>query len=182
LVKKTISRAKRKLKKPKLTPHQLKVMKAATKAQLEGRSLRSAAQEIWPTQTPEAQSASMSRVLKSVNLNATWLEMMDERGLHPYPIIDAVRDGLKATKPMEMRYWVETEKADLDATVKPSRVLTKVKQVPDHSTRLNAARTAAQWMGVGKKQDAAADQLPGTIVVNQHFNTDGKAKKYVNND
>lgn len=186
-MKKTASRAKRKLKKAKLTEHQLRVIKAATDARLAGKSLRSAAQQVWPNQSPEAAGTSMSRVLRSADVNETWRELMAEQGITPEDVIGAVRDGLTATKPLELRYYVEDSDAEVDESdedlhgEKPIKVLTKHKQVPDHSIRINAARTAAQWMGVGKKQEGAGEQPPGTIVVNQHFNTDGKAKKYVSN-
>jgi hypothetical protein len=177
LVKQTTRAGRRKLKKSKLTDHQLKVMKAATDAQLQGKSLRSAAQTIWPNQTPEAASASMSRVLKSVNVNEVWKQMMAVQGFTPEGIMSPVLHGLQATKPMEMRYWIEDEEAKLDAETDgievsdTSTVKTKIRHVPDHSTRINAAKTAAAWLGVGKKADS--DDPPAgdtTVVFNQQVN------------
>lgn len=169
MVKKTIRAARRK-KKSQLTQLQLKVVKAKVAADLAGKSQASAAQTIWPHQTPAAASVSMSRVLKSANVNETWKELMAERGLSPDAAIDAVIAGLSATKPLEMRYWIEEEQATVDAIadeegIAPSRVMTKMTQVPDHSTRINAAKVTAQWMGVGKKPDP--DELPpGSLTIN----------------
>lgn len=178
MVKRTTRAGRRKHKK-QLTPLQAKVVKAKIEADRAGISQAQAAQTIWPNQTPAAASVSMTRVLKTANVNDVMQQAVAEAGLTPSSLVGVMKDAMQATKPLEMRYWLEDEQAELDAETDgiemtdTSTIKVKVRHVPDHSIRMGAARTVAQWMGVGKapnKEDPDEPPPPATVF-NTQINT-----------
>lgn len=171
---KRTSRAGRRKPQKKLTPLQAKVVKAKIEGDRAGRKQAEVAHELWPHQKPRAAEASMSRVLSTVNVNDVMQKALSKAGLTADSLVDVMKDAMGATKPLEMRYWIEDEQAELDAETDGievndnSTVKTKVRHVPDHSIRMGAARTVAQWMGIGKptKEDPDEPAPPPTV-----FNT-----------
>lgn len=172
MAKRTSRALRRKL--DKLTPLQAKVLRAKIDGDLAGKKQAEVAQTIWPNQTPAAASVSMTRVLKSANANDAMQQALAEAGLTAKSVVDIMKDAMQATKPLEMRYWIEDEEAELDAETDGieysdnSTIKTKIRHVPDHSIRMGAARTVAQWMGVGKSSKEDPDEPPPPPTV---FNT-----------
>lgn len=118
-------------KKP-LTAIQAKVAKAKIKADLTGSSISAVAPEVYPNQTPEAARVSMTRTLQNATVQEAIAEAMAQAGLTANTLVDVVKEASQANRVVQLEGdFYETE-------------------VPDHTTRLNAVRTAANWLGVGK--------------------------------
>lgn len=119
---------------PKLTPTQAKVVKAKVEAELADIPQAVAAQQVFPHQTPNAASVSMSRELKKANVQEALQSALEKHNLTPDRIMGVVDDAMGAEKTVIVG-------KDEDADVQP-----------DHSIRLKAAGMAAQFMGINKQE------------------------------
>lgn len=122
------------IKKTGLTATQAKVVKAKIKADLNNLPIGAVANEAYPRQTTESARVSMSRELKNATVQEAIAAAMADAGLTANSLVDVVKDAMGSNRVVQVEGdFYETE-------------------VPDHTTRLNAARTAATWLGVGKTE------------------------------
>lgn len=119
-----------------LTPTQAKVVKAKVEAELANISQAVAAQQVFPNQTPNAASVSMSRELKKANVQDALQQALAKHNLTADRIMGVVDDAMGADK-------IVTSPTEPDKTL------------PDHSIRLKAASMAAQFLGIGKDNAVA---------------------------
>jgi len=120
----------------KLTPTQAKVVKAKVEAELADIPQRVIARQVFPNQTPDAASVSMSRELKKANVQEALQEALAKHNLTPDRIMGVVDDAMDASKTVILG---NGEEAFADV-------------VPDHSIRLKAAGMAAGFMGLNKQE------------------------------
>jgi len=158
-----------------LTPKQIQLVEARIKAQIENIPQGVLAQQVYPNQTPASAAVSMSRELKNANVQDALGAALAKHGISVNSVVKVVADGLKARKVIDT---VPIYDDELDPiTGKSKQVLRRVKKVTiiDHSTRLNAARTAKSFLGLD--QDAKDDDNSGgnTFI----FNTVNQGSKYV---
>jgi hypothetical protein len=153
------------------TPNQLKVIEAKVKAEIEGIPQSALAKLIYPNQTPASASVSMSRELKNANVQDALVSALAKHGISVDSVVKVVADGLKARKVVDTQPIYEADPLDSKKTV-----LKRIKKltVVDHSTRLNAARTAKSFLGLD--QDAKDPDTPtGNTFI---FNTE-RSRGYI---
>lgn len=155
-----------------LTPKQIQLVEARIKAQIQNIPQGVLAQQVYPNQTPASAAVSMSRELKNANVQDALAAALAKHGISVDAVVKVVGDGLKARKVVDTVPIYVKDPMDAEKTI-----LKRVKKVTiiDHSTRLNAARTAKSFLGLD--QDAKDDSNAGgnTFV----FNTVNQGSKYV---
>lgn len=118
-----------------LNPKESRVVKAKVKAELNNLPQQTAAEEVFPNQTPASASVSMSRELKKASVQDALAEAFEKHGITIDAATKPIADGLKAEK---VHIVGSGDEAFADV-------------VPDHSIRLKAAGMAFNLMGVGKQ-------------------------------
>lgn len=115
-------------KKPKLTPKQAKYVKAKT----EGKSGTEAARIAYNVKDNTVAAAISGENLRKPTIAAALEAAYERQGITVDAIVKPIADGLVANRVVTVEGdFYETEVADLP-------------------TRISAAKTAAQWIGVGK--------------------------------
>lgn len=141
--------------KPKLSPTQAKVVKAKVEAELADIPQAVAARQVFPNQTPNAASVSMSRELKKANVQEALQSALEKHNLTPDRIMGVVDDAMGAEKTVIIG---NGEQAMADV-------------IPDHSIRLKAAGMAANFMGIGKNNEGGAS-------IHFHQHVENQREKY----
>lgn len=162
-----------------LTPKQLQIVEARIKAQIENIPQGVLAQQVYPNATPASASVMMSRELKNVNVQDALQVALRKHGISVDSVVKVVADGLKARKVVDtVPIYEDVE--DLDG--KQRQVLKRVKKVTivDHSTRLNAARTAKSFLGLDQDAKDAGNTGNTTFIFNTAQPEQGR--KYVDAD
>ncbi len=130
---------------PRLSPKQAQVVQAKVYAELNDISQAVIARDVYPNQTPNAASVSMSRELKKANVQEALQFALAEHDLTLDRIMGVVDDAMGATKTVIIR--------DKGAIQEESDNSAFADEVPDHSIRLKAASMAANFMGLNKPTD-----------------------------
>lgn len=136
----------------RLSPTQAKVVRAKVQAELADIPQAVAAQQVFPHQTPNAASVSMSRELKKANVQEALQEALAKHNLTADRIMGVVDDAMDASKTVILG---SGEDAFADV-------------VADHSIRLKAAGMAAQFLGMNK---------PSEVTPSIHFHNHQAAQK-----
>lgn len=160
-----------------LTPKQLQLVEAKIKAEIENIPQGVLAQQVYPNATPASASVMMSRELKNVNVQDALQVALRKHGISVDSVVKVVSDGLKARKVIDT---VPIYDDEIDpVTGKTTQTLRRVKKVTivDHSTRLNAARTAKSFLGLDQDPKDGGNVGGNTFI----FNTAGaeQSRKYV---
>ena len=93
--------AARKRKKSRvLNSRQRTAVRAVVRAQIEGIPQRAVAREVYPNQSPNAASVSLSRLLNDANVQDAVIAEFDNLGMGLRDILKPIKDGLTATNPV----------------------------------------------------------------------------------
>lgn len=152
-----------------LTPKQVRIVNAKVTAEVNDIPQGVLAQEIYPNATPGSAAVMMSRELKNVNVQDALAVALHKHGISVESVVKVVAQGLRARKVIDT---VPIYEHDM-ITDKSEIVRHKKITVVDHSTRLNAARTAKSLLGLD--QDASDKGNTGNTFI---FNTE-RTTKYV---
>lgn len=126
-----------KVKKPKLTVKQAKIVKGKAAGEVQ----RKIGLEVYPNATPASASVLVSRELKKVNVQEALAAELEKQGITLERIVKPINDALDATKAVVMGRGDDTF----------------VDIINDHPIRLKASGMAAQFMGIGKNTDSGTN-------------------------
>ena len=116
----------------KLSPRDVKVVKAKVEATLKGKSQAVAAQIAFPNQKPRSAESSMSEALRKPNIQEAVALSFKKHGIDIDSAVKPIADGLEATSDYYDKNGEEHSR-------------------PDHAIRLKASGMVFNLMGAGKQ-------------------------------
>lgn len=142
--------------KPKITPHQARIVKAKVEATLKNIPQREFSRAIYPDQTPKSAEVSVSRELNKANVQIALQNELAKQGITIETVVRPIKDALVAEK--------------VHIVGNGEQAMAEI--VPDHTTRIAAVKVASKWMGL---ENSAPEEAKGNTFIQINNN---KAEQY----